>query len=175
MLIVRDPLFIRSFVLRMRYTGRQGVYDRLLGVARSGPVLFFLGVAVLLVASYVWLLPWAAEGVAMLMTLRGPATGCRRLGHHGPHARRGHRAQPHPATLRRCLTVSPDHPLTFHVVRDDQVNAFALPGGHIVVFTGILERMDLPEELAALLAHEGTHVQERHSTRMLMRQLVSHV
>lgn len=46
------------------------------------------------------------------------------------------------------------------------MNAFKLPGGHIVVFTGILEKMDSSDELAALLAHEATHVEERHSTRM---------
>jgi len=175
-LIVRDPLFIRSFVLRMRYTGRQGVYDRLLGVARSGPLLFFLGVAVLLVASYVWLLPWAAEGVAVLM----PRSVDQQLGAAawGTMAPTLDEDTARSRTLQRfgdALQLSPDHPLTFHVVRDDQVNAFALPGGHIVVFTGILERMDRPEELAALLAHEGTHVQERHSTRMLMRQLASYV
>ncbi len=175
-LIVRDPLFIKSFVLRMRYTGRQGVYDRLLGVARSGPVLFFLGVAVLLVASYVWLLPWAAEGVAVLL----PRSVDRQLGE-AAWGTMMHSLDEDTAcsrTLQRfgdALQLSPDHPLTFHVVRDEQVNAFALPGGHIVVFTGILERMDRPEELAALLAHEGTHVQERHSTRMLMRQLASYV
>lgn len=175
-LIVRDPLFIRSFVLRMRYTGRQGVYDRMLGLARSGPVLFFLGVAVLLVASYVWLLPWAAEGVAMLM----PRTVDRQLGEAawGTMVHSLDEDTARSRTLQRfgeALQLSPDHPLTFHVVDDEQVNAFALPGGHIVVFTGILERMDRPEELAALLAHEGTHVQERHSTRMLMRQLASYV
>jgi predicted Zn-dependent protease len=46
-----------------------------------------------------------------------------------------------------------------------------MPGGDIVVFSGILEGMEYPEQLAALLAHEGTHVQKRHSTRMMVRQM----
>jgi len=69
------------------------------------------------------------------------------------------------------LDLAPDFKLTFHVVKDDQVSAFALPGGHIVVYTGILDRMKGPGELAGLLAHEGTHVQLRHSMRGIMREL----
>ena len=73
------------------------------------------------------------------------------------------------------LSLSADHQLRYHVVDDPQVNAFALPGGHIVVFTGILERMSGPGELAGLLAHEATHVQERHSTRIMVRSLASYM
>ncbi|WP_337042770.1 M48 family metallopeptidase [Emticicia sp. 17c] len=63
------------------------------------------------------------------------------------------------------------YPLKFTVVRDNQVNAFALPGGNIVVYSGILEKIKSPEELAALLSHEVTHVKERHSLKGLARSL----
>ena len=78
-------------------------------------------------------------------------------------------------TLRRPANVAPHFKPTFHYVNDDQVNAFAMPGGHIVVFSGIAEKMTMPGQLAALLAHEGTHVEERHSTRMIMRSMGSYV
>ena len=64
-----------------------------------------------------------------------------------------------------------DHTLTYHVAESPEINAFALPGGHIVVFTGLLDRIEEPDALAALLAHESTHVEERHSTRMMVRNL----
>jgi predicted Zn-dependent protease len=73
------------------------------------------------------------------------------------------------------LKLAPSYAPTYHVVQDDQVNAFALPGGHIVVFTGILDKMDSAEELAALLAHEATHVEERHSTRMIARSMAGYL
>ncbi len=63
------------------------------------------------------------------------------------------------------------YPLKFTVVKDNQVNAFALPGGNIVVFSGILEKIKSSEELAALLSHEVTHVKERHSLKGLARSL----
>ncbi|RYU93101.1 M48 family metallopeptidase [Emticicia agri] len=63
------------------------------------------------------------------------------------------------------------YPLKFTVVKDNQVNAFALPGGNVVVFSGILDKIKSSEELAALLAHEVTHVKERHSLKGLARSL----
>ena len=48
------------------------------------------------------------------------------------------------------------------------VNAFALPGGRIFVFTGLLDRVQKPEELAGVLAHEMAHVTQRHGLRKLI-------
>jgi beta-barrel assembly-enhancing protease len=61
------------------------------------------------------------------------------------------------------------------VVKSDIPNAFAMPGGRIVVYDKILKSMQSYEELAALLAHEFTHVEKRHSLRSMFRQLSSQV
>lgn len=57
------------------------------------------------------------------------------------------------------------------VTKNDDVNAFAAPGGYIVVNTGLLEKTRNAEELAGVLAHEIQHVEKRHTTRGLLRQL----
>ena len=57
------------------------------------------------------------------------------------------------------------------VVNSDIVNAFALPGGHIVVYHGILKKINSHEALAALLGHESTHIEHRHSLKSLTRNL----
>ncbi len=64
-------------------------------------------------------------------------------------------------------------PYTFrwHVVDDQQINAFAVPGGHVVVFTGLLRAANTPEEAAGVLAHEIQHVVLRHSLNGLVRSL----
>ena len=59
------------------------------------------------------------------------------------------------------------------LVNEPVVNAFAMPGGHIVVFDSILQIMDAPEQLAALLAHEASHVQLKHSTRAIFRKMAT--
>ncbi len=59
----------------------------------------------------------------------------------------------------------------FHLAHDDQANAFALPGGHVVVYTGLLKQMTCDDELAGVLAHEISHVRLRHSLRRLIQGL----
>lgn len=56
------------------------------------------------------------------------------------------------------------------VVDADMINAFAFPGGYVVVTTGLIENADTPEQVAGVLAHELTHVSERHAMRKLVRQ-----
>ncbi len=64
-----------------------------------------------------------------------------------------------------------DYPLQFSVVRSEEINAFALPGGKIVVFDHLLEKIETPEALAGLLAHEVAHVKKRHSLKAMARSL----
>ena len=56
------------------------------------------------------------------------------------------------------------------ISRDKRVNAFALPGGYLGVNLGLLAVTDTPQELASVLAHELSHVSQRHIARMLSRQ-----
>jgi predicted Zn-dependent protease len=54
-------------------------------------------------------------------------------------------------------------PYRFHYIADrDFINAFALPGGHVFIGAGLIERMDTEDELAAVLAHELEHIDHRH-------------
>lgn len=57
----------------------------------------------------------------------------------------------------------------FQVIEHDEVNAFALPGGQIVVFTGLLRRAERPEQVAGVLAHEIAHVTARHGLQGFVR------
>jgi predicted Zn-dependent protease len=62
----------------------------------------------------------------------------------------------------------------FHVAEDASLNAFALPGGVIVVHTGLIQATTRPEELAGVLAHEVQHVELRHSIRGMVKDLGLH-
>jgi len=55
-------------------------------------------------------------------------------------------------------------PFTFTVVVSPKVNAFALPGGPMFIFTGLLKNVDNEAQLAAVMAHEMSHVILRHGT-----------
>jgi predicted Zn-dependent protease len=58
----------------------------------------------------------------------------------------------------------------FFLVRDPQINAFALPGGFVGVNTGLILAGQAESEVAGVLAHEIAHVTQRHIARMLMQQ-----
>jgi len=59
----------------------------------------------------------------------------------------------------------------FTAVEHKMVNAIALPGGHIFVTKGMLEKLTTEAQLAALLAHEIVHVTARHSSAAISRQM----
>ncbi|AMW05306.1 hypothetical protein GEMMAAP_11845 [Gemmatimonas phototrophica] len=55
----------------------------------------------------------------------------------------------------------------FNVVDQDEINAFAVPGGHIYVNRGLIERTTNMSELAGVLGHEIAHVTQRHSMKQM--------
>src|SRR3954463_15158669 len=58
----------------------------------------------------------------------------------------------------------------FFAVREPSINAFALPGGFVGIHTGLLTAADTESEVASVLAHEITHVTQRHIARLFGAQ-----
>jgi len=73
------------------------------------------------------------------------------------------------------LNYKTNYPIEITVVRSNVVNAYALPGGKIVVHEGIINQMEDYKELVALLSHEFSHVQFRHTTKNICRSLSSYL
>lgn len=66
-----------------------------------------------------------------------------------------------------------DIPYNFQIVVSEDINAFAIPGGYIYVTTGLLRAADNEAQLAAVLAHEIAHVNERHSIEALRESVLA--
>ncbi|WP_414707311.1 M48 family metalloprotease [Rudaea sp.] len=62
-------------------------------------------------------------------------------------------------------STQPDQAFTFFVVRDNDINAFALPGGFVGVNAGLVTTTESENELAAVLAHEISHITQNHLIR----------
>jgi len=74
-------------------------------------------------------------------------------------------------TIGARLTKGSRYRYEFHVVEDPSLNAFAMPGGVVVVYSGLIAATKRPEELAGVLAHEVQHVELRHSLRGMIKNL----
>nr|WP_283054483.1 M48 family metallopeptidase [Thetidibacter halocola] len=70
---------------------------------------------------------------------------------------------------RLAAAMPEGQPLSVHVLDHKMVNAFALPGGYVVFFRGLIDEAGSPEEVAAVFAHEIGHVVSRDPTRHALR------
>lgn len=81
---------------------------------------------------------------------------------------------------QRLVASSPEpafrlFPYSFKVVDTTEVNAFALPGGPVYVHMGLIELCETEDELAAVLAHEMSHVAARHGTEMMTTENLTQI
>lgn len=76
--------------------------------------------------------------------------------------------------LARIQQAEPERERLFacevYLAESTEVNAFALPGGKLVVLVGLLRQAESEDELAAVLAHEIAHTQKRHHLRQMIEQ-----
>ena len=81
--------------------------------------------------------------------------------------------EPLSALLDRLARVDPDDPFSYEltVIESSTTNAFALPGGQLAIYTGLLAKAETPEQVAGVLAHEIAHVTERHGMQGIARSI----
>lgn len=74
---------------------------------------------------------------------------------------------------QKIVAVSDRKDIEYHftVIESDQINAFAAPGGYIYFYTGLLKKMDNEAQMAAVMAHEISHVVARHGIKRLQATL----
>ena len=145
---------------------------------RSRIVWSIVGAALLTVILGLW---FGSDLLVELAVDRIPVEWERKLGESAYHDFLAHQDVMHagPAVTavnemtHRLTDAIAENPYTFDitVVKSDVVNAFALPGGYVVVFTGLMKKAESPEEVAGVLAHELNHVLQRHGLERIVKQL----
>ncbi|MDZ4724004.1 MAG: M48 family metallopeptidase [candidate division Zixibacteria bacterium] len=73
----------------------------------------------------------------------------------------------------KIVAVSDRKDIVYHftVIESDDVNAFAAPGGYVYFYTGLLRHMESEAEMAAVMAHEISHVVARHGVKRVQTAL----
>lgn len=61
--------------------------------------------------------------------------------------------------------------IKLHILENDEVNAFALPDRHLVIYTGLIAACESPEELAGVMAHELAHIELDHVMKKLVKEI----
>jgi predicted Zn-dependent protease len=140
-----------------------------------------LVIALVIILALPLTLVWGARELAGVVAMRLPASMDERLGQPTWEALRvsgqvcdDAGAQRYVESLAAPLLAAlGETPFQFRFMlsSSDDVNAFALPGGYVVVNRGLLTQAESGEEVAGVLAHELSHVTLRHSTRRLAGSL----
>ena len=174
-LLVDDSAFLQALHTTASGLGRRFHNPR----RRRARLLFTIGAAATAIAAGSALYVWGIPAAAAILAAHVPVSWEERLGQAAVEqltASRRRCVDPEreaaiDAIVKLLLAPRPSVPYTFRVtVVDDQtVNAFAVPGGQVILLRGLLERTRTPEELAGVLAHELQHVLQRHATRLLLQ------
>lgn len=60
--------------------------------------------------------------------------------------------------------------LQVHIIESNEINAFALPNGHIIILTGLINASENPEELSGIISHEIAHLELNHVMKKLIKE-----
>ncbi len=138
--------------------------------------LLLIGILSFLFLLYLLIVPWLSEKMASKVSARTE----QRLGDAvydamGMHASEDTAASKLVNEFFQSMDIPTVYDIRIAVVNEQVVNAFALPGGRIVLYKPLLQKMDSYPELAALLCHEFMHVNNKHATKRIFRSLGSRV
>lgn len=74
--------------------------------------------------------------------------------------------------VRICRTKAVDcDKIKIHIIRNSEINAFALPDNQMIIYTGLIEYAENAEELAGVMAHEIGHMEKNHVMKKLVKEI----
>jgi Zn-dependent protease with chaperone function len=172
-LVIRDPellLALKKHYRQYRFAG--GWINQIVGSTKSKILLLASIFILLFLGGYFWFVPWLGERLARNISREweidmGKAMHQSILDNMKVDSFKTKLAN----DFYKQLYFDIGYPVSITVIESKEVNAFAVPGGHIVVYSAILNRLRKPEELAALLSHEASHIELRHSLRNIFRSM----
>ena len=163
-----------DFILQMQAEQQKPWYKKDKTKESLRNLYIFFAVAGILVATYFLLVPWVSEKLVSNVSIETEE----RFGNAVFDALDLSQQRDQQSTLLlndffKEMKIPTEYNVRITAVNGDEINAFALPGGHIIVYNALLKELKTYPELAALLSHEFTHINNRHSTRSIFRQLGS--
>lgn len=173
---IENREFSQIFFNAMKRNNLLDIHSKLMQIGFSKTVLIAICLLCIIVLSYFYILPPVAEKSASLL----PESFDNYIGN--TFMRSFVNESDVDVEKSRLLeqfagelNLKNSRALHFTVVESKEINAFSLPNGQIVVYSAILNDMKSYEVLAALIGHEVSHFNNRHSTKMLCRNLAGYI
>lgn len=174
--ITKDFTFINDLKNHLKETKNANWHEKLINLGFKIHLLIAITILGFIGLSYLYIMPWIAEKSVILV----PESYDKNLGNlvfeqslmtSTIDTVKSEKLN----QFAKELNLNNNKKLHFTVVNSDIVNAYALPNGEIVVFSGILGAMKNYDELVALIGHEVSHVNNRDSMKMLCRNLSGYI
>jgi beta-barrel assembly-enhancing protease len=167
---------VADFIQGIQTENKKAWYKRSSGkdwIRNSALLLGILGILVLL---YLLIVPWLSEKMASrVSTKTEQQLGDAVYDAMGLNDKEDKESSMILNDFFGAMKVNTGYNIRITVINDEVVNAFALPGGRIVVYSALLKKINSYPELAALLSHEFTHVNNKHSTKSIFRRMGSKI
>jgi Zn-dependent protease with chaperone function len=168
---ISDKDFRQSFISYLKKNGKISLYNRLLDSSLKVHLLITVFIIALIFGGYKFIIPVIAEKAVILIPENfDKYLGNNYINHYLTSVSVDEEKTVSLNEFAARLDLN-NEDLNFTVIKSDIVNAFALPDGNIVVYTGLLDKMEEYEELAGLIGHETAHINHRHSMKELCRNL----
>lgn len=171
-----DRRFINLFGHYLETHGRVSTYQKILNMGLKNHIAIALTLLGAIVAAYFYLIPWVGQNAVILI----PDEFDNKMGsmffnefvlRNDVDSARTEQMN----LFAAKLDLKNRKAIRFTVVDSPIVNAFALPDGNVVIYTGIIDEIQSYDELTGLICHEVVHVNERHSMKMMCRNLAGYI
>ena len=173
---IADAAFINKIKVFRKENGHENWYERLINLGIKLHLVLALLILSIIGLTYVYVIPWFGEkSVAIIPESYDDKLGSSFEEQSLLFSEVDEAKTKSLNAFAKELQLNNTKPLKFVYVNEDVVNAFALPNGTIVVYSGIVDKMQNYDELVALLGHESAHVTGRHSMKMLCRNLSGYI
>lgn len=173
---INDNDFVNRVHDFRKKKGNQSWYNKLMDMGIKAHILFTVFIFAIIGLCYFYAIPWVAEKAVVIIpedydSHLGTAFFEQNMIFNDVDVQKTKALN----SFANELNLKNTKKLKFTVVNSEMVNAFALPDGNIVVFSGILDAMKDYDELVGLIGHEVAHVNHRHSMKMVCRNLSGYI
>ena len=173
---INDVDFSSALNTYLKENGHISWYQKLINLGIKLHIAIALLILGFIVVSYLFIIPWVAEKAVILIPQEyDNEIATIFFNEYVKYSDIDSSKTKALNLFAKQLNLKNTKELRFTVVKSSVVNAFALPDGNIIVYTGLIDLVQEYDELVGLIGHEVAHVNNRHSMKMMCRNLSGYI